>query len=195
MRFLKGSVIGAAALGLIGLVGCDASAGPHPGGTSPTAGSRIVTPGAMSGTAPPLKPVPSRMRARAHEVATQFYGLYSASQFAASWKLLSPFAKRQVPENVWVGVHRACPAVGAGRSRVIKTVTVFGDAAIITETLDRPGTRGAGAKPVTAEDVFEYANGRWSYSPTDLGVYDHGSVAADVIAARAAGFCAGSKIF
>jgi hypothetical protein len=130
------------------------------------------------------------MQARARAAAAQFYGLYSAGQFAAVWDLLSPATKRYVPRRVWVSVHDACPTTGAGKSRVIKAVTVFGSAAITTEA-----TAGAAAKVHTAEDVFTYAHGRWSYSPRDLSIYHHGSVAADIAAAKAAGFCASWKIF
>ena len=81
-------------------------------------------------------------------------------------------------------------SAGAGKSRIIKAVTVFGSAAIVTEAI-----AGAASKLGTAEDVFNYANGHWSYSPGDLSIYHHGSVAADVAAAKAAGFCTGWKIF
>jgi len=130
------------------------------------------------------------MQARARAAATQFYGLYSAGQYAAVWDLLSPATKRHVPRHVWVSVHVACPTAGAGRSRIIKAVTVFGSNAITTEAI-----AGAAAKVHTAEDVFTYAHGHWSYSPQDVSIYHHGSVAADVAAAKAAGFCAGWKIF
>ncbi|MGH3422076.1 MAG: hypothetical protein ACRDOD_21075 [Streptosporangiaceae bacterium] len=69
-------------------------------------------------------------------------------------------------------------------------MTVFGGAAIITEKVPR-----SAAKVGPAEDVFNYAHGRWSYSPADLSIYHHGSVAADVAAARAADLCTGWKIF
>ena len=78
----------------------------------------------------------------------------------------------------------------AGKPRVIKALTVFGDAAIVTEAVT-----GAPSEPGTAEDVFGYADGRWSYSPQDLSIYHHGSVTADVAAAKAAGLCTSWKIF
>jgi hypothetical protein len=130
------------------------------------------------------------MRAGARAAAARSYRMYSASQFAAFWNLLSPAAKRQVPRHVWVKVHEACTSAGAAEPRIIKSVTAFGNAAIITEAV-----AGAPAKPGSAQDVFNYAQGRWSYSPSDLSIYHHGSVAADVAAAKAAGFCTGWKIF
>jgi hypothetical protein len=176
MRFLKGLAVGLAAVGMTGCGGGSSgtpTSGPSATVTSTAAGAAPVSPG---------------MRSGARATAAQFYGLYSASEFAAFWNLLSPATKRQIPRHVWVRVHDACPSAGAGKSRTIKAVTVFGSAAIVTETI-------AGASPGTAADVFNYANGRWSYSPGDLSIYHHESVAADIAAARAAGFCTGWKIF
>ena len=130
------------------------------------------------------------MKAGARAAAAQFYGLYSASQFAAFWNLLAPATKRQVPRRVWVSVHEACPSAGAGKHRTIKAVTVFGNAAIVTEAV-----AGVPSQLGTAEDVFSYANGHWSYSPQDLSIYLHGSVTADIAAAKAAGFCTSWKLF
>ena len=130
------------------------------------------------------------MKAGARAAAVQFYGLYSASQFAEFWNLLAPATKSQVPQRVWVSVHEACPSAGAGKPRTIKAVTVFGNAAIVTEVI-----AGAQVKPGMAADVFNYADGHWSYSPEDLNIYQHGSVTADITAAKAAGLCAGWKIY
>jgi hypothetical protein len=199
MRFLKGFTVGLVA---VGLAGCGAGASPalsvgsvpvgagsvppSAGSVPPSAGS--VPPSAVTSTAPPAAPVSPQLRTGARAAATQFYQLYSASQFAAFWNLLSPATKRQVAENTWVSVHRACPSAGAGRSRSIEAVTVFGTAAIVTEAV-------TGVSRDSTEDVFSYANGRWSYSPADLSIYGHGSVAADIAAAKAAGLCTGWKIF
>ncbi len=130
------------------------------------------------------------MRASARTAAARFERLYFTRKLAASWDLLAPAAKRQVSRGVWVSVHEGCPSAGAGKVRAIKSVTVFGTAAIVTETL--PGTL---TRVGTAEDVFDYVNGRWRYSPDDLGIYHHGSVAADIAAAKAAGLCSSWKDF
>jgi hypothetical protein len=179
MRWLKGLALGVAAAGL---AGCSGGGAPEPSaaGGLPAA--------AVTSTAPPAAPASPQMRAGAHKAAVQFYGLYSASRFEAFWNLLSPDTKRQISKQLWISVHDGCPSAGAGKSRTIKAVTVFGTAAIVTETI-------AGASPGTAEDVFNYANGRWSYSPGDPGIYHHESVAADIAAAKAAGFCGSWKMF
>jgi hypothetical protein len=164
------------------------SSAPSPG-TSPRAHG---SPGAVSGVtrASSANPVKPGMKAGARAAAANFYGLYSANRFAASWDLLTSTTRRLIPRHVWVTVHEACPSAGAAKARVIEAVTVFGDAAIITEKVP-------GAPPWlrTTEDVFNYANGHWHYSPGNLGIYEHGSVAADVAAAKAAGLCAGWKDF
>jgi hypothetical protein len=174
MRFAKGLVGG---LALAGLVGCS-------GGAS---GSPSVNPvPAVRTTASSVPSASPQVKAGARAAAAQFYALYSANRFAAIWNLLSPATKRHVSQRVWVSVHDACRDAGAGKSRIIES----GGAAIITETITR-----ATSKPGTAEDVFGYANGHWRYSPGDPSIYYHGSVAADIAAAKAAGFCVGWRIF
>jgi hypothetical protein len=181
MRLLKGLALGLIA---VALVGCSGSA------SEPSVAGVTSSPAVVTSTAPPAAPVSPEMRSGARAAAAQFYGLYSANKFAAFWNLLSSATKRRVSRHVWVSVHDACPDADAGKSRIIKAVTVFGSAAIVTEAI-----AGAASNLDTAEDVFNYANGHWSYSPADLGIYDHGSVIADIAAAKAAGFCASWKIF
>jgi len=118
-----------------------------------------------------------------------FYSLYQAGQFAAVWDLLDPAAQRHVPQRLWVRVHEACAPIGGTNTTAIMAVTIFGDAAIITQ---RPA--GARLRRGTSRDIFSYAGGHWAYSPSDLSIYQHGSATADVAAAKAAGLCrAGSK--
>ena len=181
MRWLKGLAAGLVAAGL---AGCSVVGSSEPS----TAGPSATAPRVVTSTAPPAAPVSAQVKTAAQVAAAQFYGLYSASQFAAFWNLLSPATKRQISGQVWVSVHDACPSAEAAKPRTIKAVTVFGNAAIVTEAI-------AEASPGTAEDVFSYVDGHWSYSPEDLSIYHHGSVAADIAAAKAAGFCASWKIF
>jgi hypothetical protein len=218
MRFPKGPfLVGLLAVGALGLAGCDShSAAAPPGTTSAQPGttsaaqpgttSAAAQPTAPAGSsstaassarpsasagrtgamAPPPSPASPHKRAGARAIAERFYGLYLGRQFAASWDLLAPAAKRQIPLSTWVGVHEGClPARGAGPG-VIKSVTVFGNAAIVTAAIT-----GASPNQDTVRAVFNYAGGRWGYSPGDLSIYRHGSVSADIGAARAAGFCSG----
>ena len=97
MRSPKGILVGLVAAGLVGCSGT--ASGPPSVGATPTARS----------TASSVPPASPRMKAGARAAAAQFYGLYSASQFAAFWNLLAPATKRRVPRRVWVSVHDACP--------------------------------------------------------------------------------------
>jgi hypothetical protein len=180
MRLLTGLAVGLVAAGL---AGCSVGS-PKPSTADPSS----TAPGVVTSTAPPAAPVSPQVRAGARAAAARFYGLYSASKFTVFWDLLPATTKRQVSRHVWVSVHDACPSSANGKSRIIRAVTVFGSSAIVTEAI-------AGASSDTAQDVFSYVNGHWSYSPEDLNIYYHGSVAADIAAAKAAGFCAGWKIF
>jgi hypothetical protein len=175
MRFPKGLLVGVAAVGLVGCSG--GSSGP------PAPATSAIT--ATASSAPSASP---QVKASARAAATHFYGLYAASRYAAFWDLLAPATRRELPRSVWVGVHAACSSGGAGKSRVIKAVTVFGNAAIVSEAI-------AGIPPETGEDVFTYADGRWRYSPQNPGIYRHGSVTSDIAAAKAAGLCTSWKIF
>jgi hypothetical protein len=176
-----------ASLAAVGLVGCSNSAAPSAPGIaaspSPTGSAGIRPAPAPPGPAEP------KTRAAARAAAVRFDRLYFAGQFAAAWDLLAPAVKQEVPQRIWVSVHNSCPSATAGQAR-IRTVTLFGDTAIVTET--RPGTR---AKQRRNTVVFSFADNHWGYSPGDPGIYQHGSVAANVAAAKAAGFCTNWKDF
>jgi len=175
MRFPKGLLVGLVAAGL---AGCTGGASGPPAPLTPT----------ITATASSVPSASPQMVASARAAAEQFYRLYAARRYTSLWNLLAPATRHEVVKRAWVGVHEACPSAAAGKSRVIKAVTVFGNAAIISEAV-------AGAAPDAAEDVFNYTNGRWSYSLGDPSIYRHGSVTADVAAAKAVGLCAGWKVF
>jgi hypothetical protein len=63
-------------------------------------------------------------------VAKQYFGLYSAGQFALSWTLLAPSAQRSVSKATWVAVHQGCPAQSAGLAYEVKDTTVTGNTAV-----------------------------------------------------------------
>jgi hypothetical protein len=119
--------------------------------------------------------------------ATQFYALYSASQWPQAWQMLTPSSQRAVPESLFVAVHQGCPSASAGLARAIKSVTMAGSTAVVTE-----GLAGAASALGSATDTWNYADGRWGevLSPSALKDYSHGSAAADVAAMKAAGLCA-----
>jgi hypothetical protein len=85
-----------------------------------------------------------------------------------------------------VGVHKGCPSSSAGMAYDVKNVTMTGNTAVVTVTL-----AGAASSLASGSEAFTYAGGRWGYAPSDLSLYQHGSIAADVAAAKAHGYCAG----
>ena len=125
--------------------------------------------------------------AGATAAAKQYLGLYSAGQYALSWTLLAPSAKRAVSQATWVAVHQGCPSRAAGLAYDVKDTTVTGNTAVVTITL-----AGAAASLASESESLTYSAGRWGFIPNDLSYYKHGSVKADIAAAKAAGYCASS---
>jgi hypothetical protein len=116
--------------------------------------------------------------------AAQFYALYAAGQWSAAWAYLTPATKAAVPEATFTAVHQGCPSPSAGVARVIKSVTLAGSTAVVTETVS-----GAAGALGSVTDAWQYAGGRWGVelSSSAMAVYKHGSAAADIAAAKAAG--------
>jgi hypothetical protein len=117
--------------------------------------------------------------------ADDYLTLYAAGQFAIIYQMLSAPARQAITEPAWVAVHRGCPGTTAGMSYRIRHIAVNGRTALVTVAL-----AGWAAKPQRATESLVYSGGRWGFSPRDLGLYRHGSVSADVAAAKAAGGCA-----
>jgi hypothetical protein len=180
MRSSKGLVVGLIAAAL---VGCTSSGTePHFISLSPTADAKAGPVAAPGGPAEP------KTKAGARAAAARFYSLFFGSQLADSWDLLAPVAKQQISRSIWIKVHDSCPSVARGKERVIKSVTLFGDTAIVTE-----GLPGPHSKRGRSEDVFTYYDGHWGYSPGNPSIYRHGSIAADIAAAKKAGLCTSKK--
>jgi hypothetical protein len=118
--------------------------------------------------------------------ATDFYAFYSARQWDQAWSDLAPSVQAKVSEAIWTAVHNACPGESDGLAREIKSVTVDGSTAVVTETI-----AGALGKLGTASDAWTYTGSRWGFAMTasDVAIYQHSSVKADVIAAKKAGSC------
>jgi hypothetical protein len=163
----------------VALAGCSSSTAAS--STNPASAPA----GTPSATASPAEP---ETAAGARAAAQRFYDLYSASQFAAAWSLLNPQDQLLIPQTTYVAVDTGCPSAAAGLARVIKRVTITGNTAVVVETV-----AGALSSLGTVTDVFVYVNGRWgfSYPANVLAVYRHKTIAADIAAARARGFCSG----
>ena len=97
--------------------------------------------------------------------------------------------QKAIPETTWAAVHQGCPPQSAGLAYDVKNVTVTGNTAVATVTL-----AGAASSLASASEAFTYAGGKWGYTPgpSDLSLYEHGSVQADIAAAKAQGYCASS---
>ena len=111
--------------------------------------------------------------------AADYLSLASAGQFAITYQMLSASARQAITQQAWVAVHQAC----AGTSYQIKHLAMAGKAAKVTVGL-------TGEHHGTLTETLVYAAGSWGISPADLSLYQHGSVSADVAAARAQGSCA-----
>ena len=143
--------------------------------------SGTSTPAATAGQPQP------KTSAAAKDTAARFFGLYSAGQFAAAWAFLPPSTRRAIPQATWVAVHKACPSAAAGLTFQIKNATVNGSTATVTYSLTGVGSAGG-----SATQAFTYSGGHWWLALADPGVYQHGSVKADIAAAKAQGSCAAS---
>ena len=70
----------------------------------------------------------------------------------------------------------------------MKSVTIFGDAAIVTQKMT-----GSHSRAHVTRGIFNYVDRHWGYSPDDSSIYQYASVAADIAAAKAHGLCSGRK--
>jgi hypothetical protein len=160
------SALGAAAV--IAIAACSSSPSSTPASTSTTSAAQPETATA------------------AKAAAARFFGLYSASQFAAAWTLLPPSTRRAIPQGTWVAVHNECRSAAAGLTFKITDVKLTGGTATVTYTLI-----GAPSS-FSATQGLSYSQGQWWLELPDASIYQHGSVNADVAAAKARGECSGS---
>ena len=167
MRYRAMAVTAAAITAGLTLAACSAAS---PGPAASTKRARPVH------TAPLSEPV---TLAAVRTDAADYLSLASAGQFAITYQMLSASARRSITQQAWVAVHQTC----AGTSYKIKHLAVAGKTATVTVGLTW-GHRG------TLTETLSYTAGSWGISPRDLGLYRHGSVAADVAAVKAQGGCA-----
>lgn len=176
------AAVGVSAAALIAIAACSSM----PATSTTNAATTGAAPPAAAASTPSATAQPETAAAAA-TVAKQYFGLYSAGQFALSWTLLAPSARRAVSQATWVAVHQDCPSQAAGLAYNIKDTTLTGSTAVVTVTL-----AGAAASLASESESLTYSAGRWGFVPNDLSYYRHGSVKADIAAARAAGYCASS---
>jgi len=177
MRFQAMAKVPAAMAAGLTVAACSAASSGSSAGPSPAA--RSESPGAHAST-----PVEPQTAAAVRADADDYLTLYTAGQFGIIYQMLSVPARQAISQQAWVAVHRGCPGATGGLSYKIRHIAVTGRTAVVTVALT------GGAKPVSATETLVYANGHWGFSPRDLGLYQHATVAADVAAAKAAGGCA-----
>lgn len=178
---MRGLAYGVMTAACVVAAGC--SSGP-PAAPSSSATATATAPATAAATASAAQP---ETAAAARSVAEQYFGLYSAGQFAASYGLLAPSAQRAISEPTWVAVHQGCPAQSAGLAYNVSKATLTGNTAVVTVSL-----AGAAASLGSVSQALIYSAGRWGLVPSDLSLYRHGSVKADIAAAKAAGYCSKS---
>jgi hypothetical protein len=177
MRFPAIGVVPAAVTAGLALAACSGTSSGSP--AAPPAPAHSASPGAQAST--PVEPATvSAVRADADDYLT----LYTAGQFAIIYQMLSAPARQAIDQQAWVAVHRGCPGATGGMSYKIRHIAVAGKTAVVTVALT------GGAAKRSAIETLVYAGGHWGFSPRDLALYRHGSVSADVAAAKAAGGCA-----
>jgi len=131
-------------------------------------------------------PAQTDTAAAAKGAAQRFLTLYSAGQWDAAWQYLSPADKAKVPEKLFAAFHDGCPAEAAGMAYEIQGVTLAGKTAVVTYTIPAfAKTAGSATMPLA------WVPAAWGVelASSSLNAYSHGSAAADVKAAKAAGEC------
>lgn len=177
MRLQAIGIVPATVAAGLALAACSGASSGSP--ATPVAAASSASPGAHAST--PVEPdTASAVRADADDYLT----LYTAGQFAIIYQMLSAPARQAIDQQAWVAVHRGCLGAAGGMSYKIRHIAVTGKTAVVTVALT------GGTKPENATETLVYANGHWGFSPQDLALYRHGSVAADVAAAKAASGCA-----
>jgi hypothetical protein len=173
MRYRAMAMTAAAVTAGLTMAACSAASPRSTASTAGTAGTKQAHP---VHTAPLNEPA---TLAAVRADAADYLSLASAGQFAITYQMLSTSARQAISQQAWVAVHQAC----AGTSYRIKHLAVAGNTATVRVALTG-GHRG------TLTETLVYAAGAWGVSPGDVSLYRHGSVAADVAAARAGGNCA-----
>lgn len=136
-------------------------------------------------TARALPAVPDT-KAAARSAAVNYMTLYSAGQWQSTWPMLTAADQRLVPEGLYTAFHDACPSQVAGMQYEVTHVTLAGRTAVYAYTVPLLASMGS----VTDTETWTAGGWRMELDPDSLGVYGHGSVKADVKAAKAAGDCA-----
>jgi hypothetical protein len=160
-----------------GLVaGCASNAGSPGAGTPPTSPPTSPSTGATGQpTSPPGAGTVStsvatgpETAAAAKSAATLFLDLYGAAQYAATYEMLSPGAKRAITERTWVTVHQQCKQA-PGTSYTVTQPVLTGSSAEVNVS-----PAGSQSELSSDRENLIYRGGKWCFVPPDLALYrDH----------------------
>lgn len=101
-----------------------------PRASTPISAATSAAPAASSpAAAPAAAPVTA---AAAKSAAKAFFSLYAAGQYAATYPLLDPQARRRIPQATWVTVHVRRKGTAAGLSYKVGTPTLAGRSAVMS---------------------------------------------------------------
>lgn len=169
----------AGGLAVIALAGCGTASTPASTSTTSAPPTTTVTP------TPAASPSAPETAGAAKVVATNYFDLYSAGQFAVIYPMIDPADRSHIWESVWVRVHQKC--VSSSTSNLTYSVShpiLAGNTVVMTV-----GLAGVGAALGSEQSSFVYSGGHWYYQPPDMAVYRHHGLTAAIAAAKAAGFC------
>jgi hypothetical protein len=146
---------------------------------------KAAAPTAASTSAPavPSASAAPATAAAAKAAATTYFSLYAAGQYAATYPLLDPLARRRIPEATWVTVHQHCRSSTSGLSYKVGKATQAGNSAVMSVSL-----AGVASSLGSEEVTFVYRGGGWLYAPSDLSSYN-GTAARIGARLKAAGNC------
>jgi hypothetical protein len=175
-----------AGIALVAGIAIGGAAGYALHGSTPATAS---TGNAAAAATTPTTPATPDTAAAAKSAAAAFFALYSAGQWQATWQRLAPADQKIAPEKLYVDLHDACPSQAAGLAYKIESVTLSGKAAVVTYTI--PVVEKEFGSATIAED-WTASGWRQEFTSGLASDYQHGSLKADLAAAKAAGECARS---
>jgi hypothetical protein len=121
--------------------------------------------------------------AAAKSAATLFLDLYAAAQYPATYKLLSPGAKKAISKHTWVIVHEDCNQA-PGQAFTVTQPVLTGSNAVVDVS-------PAGTQSELSQDHENliYRDGRWCFVPPDLSVYRNHTAAQVLAQLKSLGEC------
>jgi hypothetical protein len=154
-----------------------------------TAAAAAATLLAGCATANGWRPAEPDTAAGARAAAGRLLGYYAAGQFGQAWAMLEPATQEQVPRATWTGFYDQCSAVTGVRYHISDAVLSgeYGAKVVAVVAVSTRADALPPGYPLTLS--FGYDGTRWRYQPNSTAIWTHGSVAADLAAARAAGVC------